>query len=258
MAEFFSLDVKDRIATLTFARPPVNAFSYAVYRELIEIVDEIEASDDIAVVVLTGGALSRAWVGGADLKDLVELDPETRRERYKLVNASLPRLYNLDRPVIAAINGPAVGVGVSVAAMCDIRVASKTAFFAKPEIDRGLVASGGIQITRLNMPAGVVREMIYTGRRFSAEELAWTGFLNYVLEPDEVLPKAMEIAAQIAGKSLPALKANKVCNNAVEGLPWQEGYKLCQEYSAMLTGTSDAKEGIRAFLEKRRTQYQDR
>lgn len=258
MAEFFSLDVKDRIATLTFARPPVNAFSYAVYRELIEIVDEIEASDDIAVVVLTGGALSRAWVGGADLKDLVELDPETRRERYKLVNASLPRLYNLDRPVIAAINGPAVGVGVSVAAMCDIRVASKTAFFAKPEIDRGLVASGGIQITRLNMPAGVVREMIYTGRRFSAEELAWTGFLNYVLEPDEVLPKAMEIAAQIAGKSLPALKANKVCNNAVEGLPWQEGYKLCQEYSATLTGTSDAKEGIRAFLEKRRTQYQDR
>jgi enoyl-CoA hydratase len=258
MAQFFSLDVKDKIATLTFARPPVNAFSYDVYRDLIEMADEIEKSDEIAVVVLTGSPESRAWVGGADLRDLVELDPETRKERYKLVNASLPRLYNIDRPVIAAINGPAVGVGVSVAAMCDIRVCSKKAFFAKPEIDRGLVASGGIQITRLNLPVGVVREMIYTARRFTAEELAWTGFFNYLVEPEEVLPKAMEIAAQIATKSLPALKANKICNNAVEGMPWQEGYKLTQDYSAMLTGMSDAKEGIRAFLEKRRANYQDR
>lgn len=258
MAEFFSIEVKNKIATLTFARPPVNAFSYAVYRELIEVIDEIETSDEIAVVILTGSPQSRAWVGGADLKDLVELDPETRRERYKLVNASLPRLYNLERPVIAAINGPAVGVGVSVAAMYDIRIASKKAFFAKPEIDRGLVASGGAQITRLNMPIGVVREMIYTARRFSAEELAWTGFLNYVLEPEEVLPKAQEIAELIAAKSLPALKANKICNNAVEGLAWEDGYKLTQEYSAMLTGTSDSKEGIRAFLEKRRADYQDR
>src|SRR6185369_16406854 len=126
---------------------------------------------------------------------------------------------NIDRPMIAAINGHAVGVGLSMAAMCCMRVASSKAMFAKPEIDRGVVASGGIQLTRLAMPAAKVREMIYTGRRFSAEELRDTGFFNYIVEPDQVLPKAMEIAAQIAKKSLPALKANKICNNAVEGMP---------------------------------------
>lgn len=256
--KFFSIEVNQGIAVITFERPPVNAMSYEAYAELIELADVIEASDDIKVGILTGSPNSRAWVGGADVNDFVDLDYDTRLARYELINRSLPRLYHIDRPMIAAINATVVGVGMSMASMCCIRIASNTAKFAKPEIDRALVASGGTQLMRLNMPAGKVREMIYTGRKFTAEELRDTGFFNYIVEPDQVMPKAMEVAAQIAQKSLPALKANKTCNNAVEGMPWQEGYKLTQEYSARLTAGEDAKEGIRAFLEKRATQYKDK
>lgn len=256
--EFFHIEQRGGIALVTFQRPPVNAMSYDAYRELIELADTIEASEETRVVVLAGSPLSKAWVGGADLKDFLELDHDTRLARYELINRSLPRLYNLERPVIAAITGHAVGVGMSMAAVCDIRVASSAARFAKPEIDRGVVASGGIQLTRLAMPAGKVREMIYTGRKFSAEELRDTGFFNYIVEPDAVIPRALEIAEQIAQKSLPALKSNKICNNAVEGMPWQEGYKLTQEYSARLTAGEDGKEGIRAFFEGREAKYRDK
>ena len=178
--------------------------------------------------------------------------------RYAMINECLPRFYNLNRPVIGALNSHAVGVGLVLAAFCDMRVASRDAFFACPEIDRGVLAGGGSFFTRLNMPSGRIREMIYTGRRFMAEELQEnTGFFNYIVPKDQVMPKAMELAASIASKSLAALKANKLCNNASETMNWIEAYKLSQAKSADLTITKDAKEGIRAFLEKRKPKYSD-
>ena len=256
--QFFKLKEADGIAVATFERLPVNAFSYDAYRELGAMCDLVEASETIKCLILTGSPNSRAWVGGADLQDLLACDPQTRKERYELINQMMPKLYHLDRPVIAAINGPAVGVGTSVASFCDIRIASSKAFFAKPEIDRGVVASGGTQLMRVGLSAGFVREMIYTAQRVPAAEMKAAGFIDHVVEPDQVMEKAMEIARVIATKSLPALKANKICNNAVEGLPWHQGYKLTQEYSAQLTGGVDGKEGIRAFLERRKAEYQNR
>lgn len=258
MFEFFRIEEADGIAVMTLDRPPVNAFSYDVYRELAQLSRQVQQSDTIRVLIFTAAERSRAWVGGADLQELMACDPETRRERYVLINECLPLFYHLDRPVIAAINGPAVGVGTSVAAMCDIRVASRKAFFAKPEIDRGVVGGGGTQFLRLGVPAGLVREMLYTGRRVSADEMKAAGFVDHVVEPEQVMDKATEIARLIASKSLPALKANKICNNAVEGLPWEDAYKLTQEFSARLTGGEDGKEGIRAFLERRKASYRDR
>ena len=258
MYDFFKLEEADGIAVATFERPPGNAFSYDAYRELAKLSRQVQDSESIRVLIFTGSPRSRAWVGGADLQELMACDQQTRRDRYALINQTLPQFYQLDRPVIAAINGAAVGVGTSIAAMCDIRVASSKAFFAKPEIDRGLVGGGGTQFLRLGVPAGLVREMIYTARRVGAEEMKAAGFVDHVVEPEQVMEKAMEIAQLIASKSLPALKANKICNNAVEGLPWEEAYKLTQEYSTKLTGGQDGKEGIRSFLEGRKAQYSDR
>jgi enoyl-CoA hydratase/carnithine racemase len=178
-------------------------------------------------------------------------------ERYKLINECMPRFYNLNRPVIAAINSHSVGVGLVLASFCDIRVAAKDAFFACPEVDRGVLAGGGAFLSRIGVPPGKIREMMYTGTRFTAEELRDTGMFNYVVPKDQVLPKALEIARIIAGKSLPALKANKVCTNETESMSWTDAYKLTQEHSAKLTITKDAKEGIRAFLEKRKPVYTD-
>jgi enoyl-CoA hydratase/carnithine racemase len=170
----------------------------------------------------------------------------------------MPHFFNLSRPVIAAMNMHAVGVGLVLATFCDIRIISEEAFVACPEIDRGVLAGGGGFFTRVGMPQGIVREMIYTGRRFMANELAHTGLFNYIVPKNQVMPKAMELAATIAAKSLPALKENKICTNNSESLTWVEAYKMTQEHSAKLTITGDAKEGIRAFLEKRQPNYQDR
>ena len=257
--KFFRIETDSRgITVVTFDRPPVNAVSFDVYPDIRDMCETIESTDDTRVVVLTAPPNARAWCGGADVRDFLPLDHASRMARYAMINECLPRFYNLNRPVIGALNSHAVGVGLVLAAFCDMRVASQDAFFACPEIDRGVLAGGGSFFTRLNMPSGRIREMIYTGRRFMAEELQEnTGFFNYIVPKEQVMPKAMELAASIASKSLAALKANKLCNNASETMNRIEANKLSQAKSADHTITKHAKEGIRAFLEKRKPKYSD-
>jgi enoyl-CoA hydratase/carnithine racemase len=244
------------ITTVTFSRPPVNAISFDVYPEIRGLAETIMSTDDTRVVILTAPPDARAWCGGADLTDFLGLDYETRLARYGTVNECMPVFYNLDRPVIAAINKHALGVGMVLASYCDIRIASEDAFFGTPEIDRGVLAGGGGFFTRLNMPMHKVREMILTGRRFKAHELG-DSFFNYIVPADQVMAKAREVAEIIASKSLPALKANKLTMNQGETMTWSEAYKMTQSVSARLTAGIDSKEGIRAFFEKRDPAYRD-
>ncbi|HVX99756.1 MAG TPA: enoyl-CoA hydratase-related protein [Pseudorhodoplanes sp.] len=256
--KFFSLETDaDGITVVTFNRPPVNAMSFEVYPELKVLADIIESSDESRVVIITSPPEARAWCGGADLNDFLPLDFQARLDRYRLVEDCLPRLYNLNRPVIAALNMHAVGVGFVMSTFCDIRVASNEAFFAVPEIDRGVMAAGGAFFTRLNMPMGKVRELVFTGRRFTAEELRDTGVFNYIVPKAEVMPKSLEIARIIAKKSLPALKFNKTTMNLAETMPWQSAYSITVPISAHMTSQPDSKEGIRSFLEKREPRYAD-
>lgn len=255
MPKIFSLDIQPSgVAVVTFDRPPVNAVSEAVYLALRDVCNEVTASD-ARVMVLTAVEGARAWCGGADLNEFMVLDGESRKARYKLINECLPRLHELDRPVIAAINGHTIGVGMVIASFCDIRIAAEDALFACPEIDRGVVAGGGSFFSRLAMPEGLVREMLYTGRRFTAEELRASGFFNRIVPRGEVMPQAMALAKTIASKSLPALRANKVCALAAEEMTMMDAYKLSQQYASRLTAMEDSKEGIRAFLERREPQY---
>jgi enoyl-CoA hydratase/carnithine racemase len=247
----------DGITVVTFDRPPVNAMSFEVYPELKVLADIVESGDETRVVVITAPPDARAWCGGADLNDFLPLGFESRLERYRLVEDCLPRLYNMNRPVIAALNMHAIGVGFVMATFCDIRVASEEAFFAVPEIDRGVIAAGGSFFTRINMPAGKVREMVLTGRRFTAQELRETGVFNYIVPKAEVMPKALEIARIIAKKSLPALKFNKTTMNLAETMPWQSAYSMTVPISAHLTSMPDAKEGIKSFFEKREPDYSE-
>jgi enoyl-CoA hydratase/carnithine racemase len=256
--EFFDLETDENgVTVVTFNRPPVNALSYDTYREIRELSRVLQATDDTRVAIITAPEDARAWCGGAELNDFLPLDHDARLARYALINECLPAFYDVDRPIIAALNAPAVGVGIVFASFCDIRVASEDAFFASPEIDRGILAGGGAFYNRLNMPQGIIRELVFTGRRFSAQEMKEAGFLNYVVPRKDVLTKAKEIAAVIAGKSLPALKANKVAGNYAEAMTWQDAYKRTNSTSADLTVGKDAKEGIRAFLSHRDPQYSD-
>lgn len=255
----FELSVAtDGVALVVFSRPPVNSVSLSVYEDIAALVGFISQSTDIRVVVLSAPESSRAWCGGADVKDFVGMDKERRKERYVFINQSLPGFYNLDRPVIAAINGHAIGVGVIWAGLCDMRIASSEALFACPEIDYGLIAGGAGLFAWLKIPEGKAREMVFTGRRFTAQELEPTGFFNYVVPRAEVLPKAMELAALIATKSLPTLRARKLASVALEGRTWMEAYLDAQALSGNLVAGEDSSEGVRAFLEHRKPRILDR
>jgi len=251
-------DLRDGICVVTFDRPPVNAISLEVYAELGELVDHVEGSDEVRVLVLAAPPGARAWCGGADVNDFVGMTPDRRRERYAFINQVLPRFAALDRPTIAAIGGPVVGVGVILAGLCDLRVAARSATFASPEINYGLIGGGAGLLDYLNLPIATIREMVFTGQRVDATRMEAAGFLNRVVDDSDVLEVALELARTIATKSLPALRADKQTLVEMEGLGWLDAYLHAQEVAAGLVATEDSREGVDAFLEQRRAAVRDR
>jgi enoyl-CoA hydratase/carnithine racemase len=255
----FTLDIDPSgVALVVFSRPPVNAVSLSVYEDLGRLASFAEGNAAIRVVVLTAPTDARAWCGGADLADFVGMDSARRKERYRFINEQVPRFYQLDRPIIAAINGAAIGIGMVLAGLCDMRVAAEEAMFACPEIDYGLVGGGAGLFAMLKMPEAKVRELLFTGRKFTARELEPTGFFNYVVPRAEVLSKALEIAHLVARKSLPSIRARKIASVALEGRTWMEAYLDAQSLSADLVSKGDSGEGVRAFLEHRPPNYRDK
>ena len=257
---FCALDMTvdvDGVATVVFSRPPVNAVSISVYEDIGALCTAIEAEPEIRAVILTAPDTSRAWCGGADLNDFVGMTPEKRKERYRFINARMPRLGNLERPLIAAINGATIGVGMILAGLCDLRVAAEDAVFACPEIDYGLVGGGSGLMAAQNMPRAKIREMYFTGARFTARDLEPTGFFNYVLPKAEVLDRARALARAMAAKSLPAIRARKIGFIAEAGQSWMDSYLDCQDLSANLVAGEDSAEGVRAFLEGRKARFTD-
>jgi len=255
--EYFRIEKDRGVGLVTFERPPANAFSGAVYRELIELAKALGADEDIRCVVFAGSDRCKAWIAGADVKDFVGLDYDSRIERYKLVNEANDVFYHLPRPVVAAIGSHAIGAGMTFAAICDIRVAAQDVWFGMTEIDRGTTSNGGAAFNRLYFPAGKMREMLFTGRKFKTEELGDTGFFNYVVPKAEVLDKSLALALNIAEKSLFALQATKASANAVEVMARAEGRKFSQEYTARMTSSSEGQEGIQSFLQKRDAVYRE-
>ncbi|WP_428029423.1 enoyl-CoA hydratase/isomerase family protein [Ancylobacter sp.] len=254
--EFFHLVTKDGVAVLTIDRPPVNALSRELYESLGKVIDHIEATPAIRVVVLACKPEARAWIGGGDLKEFLSFTSETRRARHDYVEGVTDRFYRLSCPTIAAVTKPAIGGGMVFASFCDIIVAADTAFFSMPEVDRSLTGGAGSYFNRLNLPVSFIREMILTGRRIGAAELRQVGFLNHVLPEDEVLPKALELAAMIAAKSSAAVRAIKESANLIDEIGWQKGRDAAHEVSASrLVDGPDYKEAISAFLERRRPSF---
>jgi enoyl-CoA hydratase/carnithine racemase len=253
--EFFRLKVNNGVAIVTIDRPPVNAMSRQVYESLDKLIAYIEGAKDIRSVVLACAEDARAWIGGADLHEFLKLTAETRRDRHEYVEGVTDRFYNLSRPTVAAITKPAIGGGMVFASFSDIVVAADTAFFAMPEVDRGLTGGGGAYFNRLNLPVSFIREMVLTGRRFTAQEMDKAGFINHLLPQDQVLAKAIEIAELIATKSGTAVRAIKQSVNLIDQLGWDEGRAAAHAKSVALVEGPDYKEGISAFLERRKPSY---
>ncbi len=248
---FVKVSVDRGLAVVTLDRPPANAVSLEVYDEIRRTFHRLGEDPAMRVAVLTGAG--KVFCGGNDVNDFVDLEFDRATEYLAHVRLTFNALYDCPIPVVGAINGAAVGTGIVLASLCDIRIASERAVFALPEIDVG-VLGGSRHVMRL-AGQGMTRWMMYTGRRVRADEALRARIVDEVVPPEEVMPRAMAIAEEIASKSPPAIRLAKLGLNRTEDMNMKEGYEYECTLTAAVRRTPEAREGAMAFLEKRQPSY---
>ncbi|MBI4296396.1 MAG: enoyl-CoA hydratase/isomerase family protein [Chloroflexi bacterium] len=251
--QFVKLEVSDYVATITLDRPPVNALSMGLYRDIASAFNEVSKRDDVRVAIVTGAG--RCFCGGRDLK-LADTDPP--EERSTVVKAAFYAVYHCEVPVIAAVNGPALGAGFAIVTLCDIILASEKAIFGKPEIDAGVNPS--IKHLSRGLNQYQARKLGFLGARIPAQELYRLGMVEQVLSPDELLPAARKMASVIAAKSPLIMRLAKKSANQVEPMPdFEEAYNSYESRVTVgLFQTEDSHEAGRSVIEKRPPKFRGR
>ena len=240
----------DGIAVITLDRPPVNALSSAMYQALGELADRIAADETVRVAILT--AEGSVFSAGADVKELAAHTAADRAAFFRLTGEARRRVAGIPVPVIAAINGAAAGAGVAYATLCDYRMAADTAFFSMPEIDRGSVATGGVNLMSVGVPPGALRYMLYTGRRVPAADALAFHLVDEVVPAGRLLAVARERALAIAAKPRHALVAMKRAIREVSRNPaWEEEiYATTQKMTIDMIDRPETRQGLDGFLGK--------
>ena len=245
----------ERIATVRLNRPEsLNALNAQVMREIVDAFEQIDRDRTIAVSILTGEG--RAFAAGADIK---EMQPQSFADMYvDDYFAGWDRFAACRKPVIAAVNGFALGGGCELALMCDLIIASDKAKFGQPEIKLGVTPGMGGSI-RLTKAIGKAKSMdlVLTGRMIDGDEADRIGLVSRVVAHDDLISTAQEAAETIAGFSIPSLMAAKEMVSRSLELPTTEGVKFERRLFQGLFGTEDQKEGMAAFSEKRQADFKD-
>jgi len=253
------LEREEFIAILRFNRPNVlNTLNRQVFLEIISIFDEIQKEVVPKVVILTGSG-DRAFIAGTDITEMENLSSFDAREFASLARRAIDSIENLDRPVIAAINGFALGGGCEVAIACDIRIASEKAKLGQPEINLGIIpGSGGTQRLPRLIGSSRAKRLIFTGELVDAKTALEIGLVDKVVPHDQLIDEAKRMALSIASKPKVALALAKSAINRGLGLDLRTGLDYEIECFAQCFATSDQKEGMRAFLERRKALFIDK
>ena len=255
--EQFMLDVgADGVAVVTFNRPPVNAQNLRTREEITWIFDSISDRDDVRCAVLIGEG--KMFCAGADIKERAAFgsEPGSYRRHNRLTRESFYAVTECAKPVIAAVNGGALGAGLALALACDVILMADEAFVAMPEIDVGL--AGGGRFLQRYFGRSFLRYMYFTGTRIPAAELYRLGIVQRCVPKDALLDAALEIARTIARKSPLAVRLAKNALNVVEGMGVRDGYRFEQDVTVALSSSEDAREAQRAFVEKREPVFKGR
>jgi len=252
-------EVNEKIARITFNRPNVlNALNRKTMDELGDCLKRVRADDDIRVLILTGAG-EKAFIAGADINELSQQTPVVGREYTLYGQEIVHRLETLGKPVIAAINGFALGGGCELALACTLRIASRNAKLGQPEVKLGIIPGyGGSQRLPRLCGKGVAHELILTGEMISAEEALRIGLVNRVVESSDLLATAEAIAKKIIANAPLAVKyALEAVEHGME-MPQEEGLYLEATLFGLSCATQDMREGTRAFLEKRPAKFEGR
>jgi enoyl-CoA hydratase len=251
--------LNDRIACITINRPEkLNALNAESKLELKNLLVRLKTDSEVDVVIITGTG-DKAFIAGTDIGELTRLDGEKGREFSEKGQEVFDLIENLGKPVIAAVNGYALGGGCELALACHLRIASENARFGQPEVNLGIIPGyGGTQRLARLVGKGVAMEMILTGNQIDAQEAFRIGLVNKVVPQSELLATATALARTIAGKGQIAIRMALKALNMTEETNLTDGLQLEASLFGVCTASEDAKEGTRAFLEKRKPAFKNR
>ena len=247
---------KDNIGVLTINRPDkLNALSNELIEELGMLLDDVEADTELRVLIITGAG-EKAFVAGADIQELVSRDAVIGRRISRARQAVFSRIENLPIPAIAAVNGYALGGGLELALACSIRICSERAQFGAPEVKLGIIpGDGGTQRLPRLIGLGRAMEMILTGDFIDAAEAYRIGLVNRITSHEGLMENTLELAKKIAARPPLAVQyAKEAVMRSQEG-DSLSGYALESYLHALTCTTEDKKEGVQAFLEKRKGKF---
>lgn len=254
-----TLEKEGKIAIVTINRPKaLNALNSDTLKDIETVVDELAKDDEVYAVIVTGAG-EKAFVAGADITEMKDLNAIEGRKFGILGNRVFRKIENLDKPVIAAVNGFALGGGCELSMACDIRIASSKAKFGQPEVGLGITPGfGGTQRLARIVGTGMAKEMIYTAKIIKADEALRIGLVNRVADPEKLMDEAKELANTIAAQAPIAVK---LCKSAINhGIQCDIDTALMYESEAFgeCFSTADQKEGMTAFTEKREKNFKNK
>ena len=248
------VETRDAVGLITLHRPQaLNALCVALTEELSQALDSFEADPAIGCIVITGS--EKAFAAGADIK---EMQPKTFSEVYNedFITATWERVTTCRKPVIAAVAGYALGGGCELAMMCDFIIAAETARFGQPEITLGVIpGSGGTQRLTRFVGKSKAMDLCLTGRMMDASEAERAGLVSRVVAPEKLLEEALEAAAKIASMSRPVTMMAKEAVNRAYETTLSEGVRYERRLFHSAFATEDQKEGMQAFVEKRKPEW---
>jgi enoyl-CoA hydratase len=254
------LERDEAVATVSVCRPDkLNALNDATLRELTDAFTELRDDPAVRCVILTGGEAKRpAFVAGADIAELAQQTPIEAKRRSHFGQALCDLIENLGRPVIAAVNGFALGGGLELALACHIRLAASGAKLGLPEVTLGIIPGyGGTQRLPRLIGLGLALELITSGRMMDAGEAAGCGLVNRVCDPAELMPAARELAGKIVANGPIAVRLALESALSGRSQPLAEGLGREASLFGFISSSADMREGLTAFLEKRPARFKD-
>ncbi|MEW6424142.1 MAG: enoyl-CoA hydratase-related protein [Bacillota bacterium] len=256
--ETLLVNVEEQVAVVTLNRPPLNPLSSKVFRELARVAGELDENTGVRAIVFTGAG-EKAFAAGADINEMKDL---TAVEMYGFVRLSMGafnKIENVKKPTIAAVNGLALGGGCELALACDLRLASEKAKFGLPEINLGIMpGAGGTQRLPRLVGMGRAKELLYLGEMIDAARAEQIGLVNRVVGAADLLPEAVRLAKKLAEKSPLALGVLKDAVQTGYNLDLAAALDLEMKNLLLAFAGEDRREGISAFLEKRKPNFTDK
>lgn len=252
--ERVTVEFAEGVAVVRLDRPPMNAIDSITQRELLTAAQWCSSTDAVAAVVLTGG--EQVFAAGADIKEMVRLGHAEMVAASRLLTDSLSAVARIGKPVVAAVNGYALGGGCELALCADLRIAGASAKLGQPEVKLGVIPGGGgtQRLTRLIGPSRA-KDLILTGRIIDAEEALRIGLVDQVVPDAEVTTTALAWARQFVGGARLALQAAKEAIDAGAGVDLATGLEIERHLFAAMFATADRAEGMTAFVERRSPEF---